>query len=97
MPSDKSRVNWEFIYSALPDAEKTLKSIQIAKFLSLPTEKPLIALQKDHPFPKEYESFQNELLDITMEIEERNQLLEQHGKIPYIWLIPNNIASSIAI
>jgi hypothetical protein len=97
MPRDRSRVTMEYIFSALPDAEQSLKSVQVAKFLSQPSEMPLDSLMNGHPFPNEYRAFQRELLVIREEIDKRNEILKSNGKVPYMWLRPDKIASSIAI
>lgn len=97
MPNDRNRISFEYIFASLPDPDQALKSIQVAKFLSTPSEIPINALMNGHSFPREYQAFLTELAAITEEIDKRNEILIAQDQLPYVWLRPDKIASSIAI
>jgi len=112
MPLDKNQVTWDLIFKALPNAAQTTEIIQVAKVLSMMSPDQIDQLKDDeenpfgttldqlkdkHIFGKEYADFMEAMHQLTDEFHKENAKLIQQGDVPYPYLIPDQIASSIAI
>ncbi|WP_017720401.1 lipoxygenase family protein [Kamptonema formosum] len=95
VPETEGDITLEYILSALANFPDGHFQVFFSNLLSTPSLHPLSDLPENHLFPEIHAAFIGKLNDIAAEIEERNKKLEQEGKIPYPYLSPKQIASSI--
>jgi arachidonate 15-lipoxygenase len=98
MPDGDADIDMKDIQSALPSTLISHFQISFAWLLTLPTELPLTAVDAVAKlYPSVHEAFKKRLQDVSAQIRARNERLVAQGKDPYPYLLPENIASSIAI
>jgi arachidonate 15-lipoxygenase len=96
MPDTEGDITFEYILSSLQGFATAHFQIFFSNFLSTPSLHPLSELPLEENFyPDIHTAFIARLNAIAAEIDERNQKLVQEGKIPYPYLSPKQIASSI--
>lgn len=99
MPPGEEDITMEFIMAqGMPGFGNANFQISFALLLTLPTDAPLLKVKAlAAEFPAAHKRFKANLAKIDQEITERNQRLKAEGKMPYPYLNPDQIASSVAI
>ena len=99
MPDGADDISMEFIYwQALPRFPAANFQVSFAVLLTLPSDKTLAALPVRAPELRDaHATLLERLKEISVELRARNDKLVQANKQPYPYLIPENIAASVAI
>ncbi len=98
MPEGMDEIDPKVIADALPGPKVSHFQISFAWLLGLPSDHPLTAVDAMAEIhPEAHHRFQAALKDISAKIRARNEALVAEGLDPYPYLLPENVASSIAI
>lgn len=98
MPEGDDEIDMAVIQSALPNPMISHFQISFAWILSTPSEHPLTTLSAmAERLPDVHERFMTRLAEVSATINARNQALVERGEEPYPYLLPERVASSIAI
>jgi len=98
MPDDDAEITMEYIQQALPNMIIAQFQVLFAYLLTLPQFDPLLDLPgTENAFPTQHAAMKANLKKIQEQISQRNDDLKKSGKVPYPFLEPKNIATSIAI
>jgi arachidonate 5-lipoxygenase len=98
MPEGDADISEEMIKKAMPDVMKGQFQVSFAYILSSPAQKTLINLECPHPdCMKAHAAFISKLQAVEKDIAARNDALVKACKMPYPYLQPSRIATSIAI
>jgi arachidonate 5-lipoxygenase len=98
MPAGDEDITESVLQAAMPDPVKGQFQVSFAYLLSSPSQHTLINLSCPDPScASAHQKFMATLGVIEKEIEKRNAALVAEGKMPYPYLQPSRIATSIAI
>ncbi len=96
VPETEGDITMEYVFGALQSLTNAHFQVFFSNLLSSPSLHPLSDLPLENDlFPDIHAVFMAKLNLIALEIEVRNKKLEQEGKVPYPYLSPKQIASSI--
>jgi len=98
MPDTDGDIDEKFIAEALPNELITHFQLVSSYVLSLPPGRPLTTVDAmAEVAPEAHKQFQARLAEISEDLKARNAALVAAGKPPYTYLLPENVASSVAI
>jgi len=98
MPEGDADITWEDIQKALPNMIITQFQVLFAYLLTLPQFTTLLTLPDTQTvFPEQHKQAVAILQEIQNKIKTRNDTLTASKKVPYPFLQPDRIATSIAI
>ena len=93
MPEGTNEIEASYVAAALPGPAISHFQISFAWLLSMPSDDTLADVNVyDSVFP-----LRTQLKEVSLQIHARNDALVKAGKSPYPFLLPENIAASIAI
>ena len=98
MPESREEITWDYVAQALPDFNTTQFQALFSWLLSMPSDRPLSELTGSAKlFPEIQAKHKLAFQEISKAINNRNADRETLGKIPYPFLDPNQVASSVDI
>jgi len=99
MPEEDGKdITPEYLKKALLPQFATAFQISFSWLLSLPSDTNLLHLAQKESTKHHYgKKFYERLLEVTENINQRNDKLRSEGKNPYIFLLPENVAASVDI